>query len=133
MKGERNATATLGCQNTSSPDTVDNELYEGSPDISSIKESHEREEDFIMTDGYANVDVPATNTPQDQVAPGNVNLENLYAKPDKTRITKVPHVSDIYAEVKKPKKKKQGGPIVSGNVNTGDVYAKPIKERKTQI
>ncbi|XP_048246158.1 uncharacterized protein LOC124127889 isoform X2 [Haliotis rufescens] len=111
MKGERNATATLGCQNTSSPDTVDNELYEGSPDISSIKESHEREEDFIMTDGYANVDVPATNTPQDQVAP----------------------VSDIYAEVKKPKKKKQGGPIVSGNVNTGDVYAKPIKERKTQI
>ncbi|XP_071095040.1 uncharacterized protein [Haliotis cracherodii] len=132
MKEERNNKASPVYQNSTGNNTVDNDLYEGSRDVQPMNAAENQEDDFMLSDAYASVDMPVTNTctPREEVPSGDVNLENLYAKPDKSKHTEVHH--DIYAEVQKPKKKKQDDPMVSEDFSTGDVYAKPNKGLKAQ-
>ncbi|XP_046579312.1 mucin-5AC-like [Haliotis rubra] len=97
IKGEKNVTATQVYQNAASCDMVENELYRRSRDIFPTNEAENQEDDFIMSDAYASVDMLATSTstPREQGASCDVDVDNLYAKPDKSRSSNVQQVSDI--------------------------------------
>ncbi|XP_048246172.1 mucin-5AC-like isoform X3 [Haliotis rufescens] len=84
LKEGINVKSTPFSQNTSS-NTVENDLYERSSNVPPINAAANQEEDFILSDAYASVDMPMENTctPQEQVSSGGDDLENLYAKPNK--------------------------------------------------
>ncbi|XP_067674949.1 uncharacterized protein [Haliotis asinina] len=126
MKG-KNADSSPDYQNTTTCHTVENELYRPSCDMTPVDEAEHEKDDFIMSDAYASVDIPATSTctPREQGASYDVDADSLYAKPDKCRSLNVPQ--DLCAEGMKPKNKRQDGQNMSEYVNTGDVYTKPNK------
>ncbi|XP_071094587.1 uncharacterized protein [Haliotis cracherodii] len=72
---------------------MEDDLYEGSRDVQPMNAAENQEDDLMLSDGYASVDMPVTNTctPREEVPSGDVNLENLYAKPDKSKHTEVQH------------------------------------------
>ncbi|XP_071095880.1 uncharacterized protein [Haliotis cracherodii] len=65
---------------------VENDIYETSHDVTSPNQPSTN--DHVITDVYAQVQKPKKNTPKPTGAADDINMEDLYAKPDKTKIRK---------------------------------------------
>ncbi|XP_048254190.1 uncharacterized protein LOC124125581 isoform X2 [Haliotis rufescens] len=66
--------------------TVENDIYETSQDATSPNQPSTN--DHMITDIYAQVMKPKGNKPGPPGTAGDINIEDLYAKPDKTKIWK---------------------------------------------
>ncbi|XP_048254207.1 cell-surface associated glycoprotein DFI1-like [Haliotis rufescens] len=65
---------------------VENDIYETSHDVTSHNQLSTN--DHVITDVYAQVQKPKKNTPKPTGTADDINIEDLYAKPDKTKIRK---------------------------------------------
>ncbi|XP_048254202.1 uncharacterized protein LOC124125591 isoform X2 [Haliotis rufescens] len=65
---------------------VENDIYETSRDVTSPNQPSTN--DHMITDVYAQVQKPKTNKPGPTGTADDINIEDLYAKPDKTMIRK---------------------------------------------
>ncbi|XP_048254200.1 uncharacterized protein LOC124125584 isoform X2 [Haliotis rufescens] len=65
---------------------VENDIYETSRDVTSPNQPSKN--DHMTTDVYAQVQKPKTNKPGPTGTADDINIEDLYAKPDKTKTRK---------------------------------------------